>query len=491
MAPAPVSPIPDDLRDWEDDYEAEAPYEDDRDREERSRGGGKWLAAALVVAAVAGAGGGYVAAGDRPEPTTRWMMLSLPAGAAGPVLPAVTGQAPLPSADSLTGVLGPLVGDPKLGTRVTVSVVDVLSGTALYDKAATGPLVPASNAKLATAAAVLATRGPAYRIATQAVAGSSPGEVVLVGGGDPSLAVGGTAAYPGAARLDKLAEQVKQALNGTAPTRVVVDSSLFEGATLGPGWHAGDAQVGFIANITALMTDGARQNPKDLDGAAKRFDRPDLAAGQAFARALGVPASAVVVAAGAGAGGQKLGEVFSPPISRLVEIMLQESDNVVAEALARQVALARGKPASFAGGAEATGEALAELGLDITGYGLVDGSGMSHQNKASADLLASILRLSAGPDHPELRPLLSGLPVAGYSGTLKDRFRLATNGSAAAGVIRAKTGTLNGISSLAGLVVDADGRLLAFAILADQVGNTAQAQAALDRAAAALAACGC
>jgi D-alanyl-D-alanine carboxypeptidase/D-alanyl-D-alanine-endopeptidase (penicillin-binding protein 4) len=492
MAPPPVSPVPDDLRDWEPGYDTQTdePYDEDEARDERSRRGGRVLAAALVVAAVVGAGSGYFTADRSPVPTTQWMSLSLPAGAAGPVLPAVDAQAPAPSA--LDSVLGPLVGDPKLGGHVTVSVIDVATGDALYGKDPSGPAVPASNAKLPTAAAVLAARGPAYRIPTQVVAGAAPGEVILVGGGDPSLAVGGTGSYPGAARLDKLAEQVTKALNGTPPTRVVVDSSLFTGPTLGPGWYPGDAQAGFIANITALMTDGARQDPKDLDGAAKRFDRPDLAAGQAFARALGLPASAVVVTPGAGAnGGQKLGEVQSPPISRLVEIMLQESDNVVAEALARQVALARGKPATFAGAAEATGEALAELGLDISGYGLVDGSGMSHQNKVSAALLAEILRVAAGPDQPALRPLLTGLPVAGYSGTLKDRFRLAANGSAASGVIRAKTGTLNGISSLAGLVVDADGRLLAFAILADAVGNTNQAQNALDRAAAALATCGC
>ena len=96
--------------------------------------------------------------------------------------------------------------------------------------------MPASTTKLITAATVLAARGPAYRIATRVVAGSAPGEVVLVGGGDPTLAINATGSYPGAARLDLLAAQVKKALGGTAPTKVTVDTSLFPGPVYGPGW---------------------------------------------------------------------------------------------------------------------------------------------------------------------------------------------------------------------------------------------------------------
>ena len=102
---------------------------------------------------------------------------------------------------------------------MTASVVDAASGEPIYELNGGRPSVPASTAKLATAAAVLHARGPAYRLATRVVEGSSPGEVVIVGGGDPTLAVGATASYPGAARLDELAEQVKQALGGTTPTQ--------------------------------------------------------------------------------------------------------------------------------------------------------------------------------------------------------------------------------------------------------------------------------
>jgi D-alanyl-D-alanine carboxypeptidase/D-alanyl-D-alanine-endopeptidase (penicillin-binding protein 4) len=383
-----------------------------------------------------------------------------------------------------------LLADGRLGARVTASVVDALTGEPIFDLNASTPSIPASTAKLLTAAAVLHARGPAYRLATRAVAGRAPGEVVLVGGGDPTLAATATSSYPGAARLDLLADQVTTALGGTPPTRVVVDSSLFVGATLGPNWFERDAKDGFIANITALMTDGARRNPRDIEPPSKRYDRPDLAAGQLFAKSLGLPASAVSTGT-APPDAQPLGAVFSAPMSRLVEIMISDSDNIVAEALARQVALARGKVASFSGAAQATREALAELGIPTSGYGLVDGSGMSHSNRVSAQLLTAILVHAAGSKQPQLRAIVSGLPVAAYSGTLNKRYRTASTGGSAAGIVRAKTGTLTGVNTLAGVVVDADGRLLAFSVMADVTTNTPQAQSAMDRVAAAIASCGC
>lgn len=90
------------------------------------------------------------------------------------------------------------------------------------------------------------------------------------------------------------------------------------------------------------------------------------------------------------------------------------------------------------------------------------------------------------PSHPELRPVLTGLPVAGFTGTLTTRYA-----DGAAGVVRAKTGTLTGVNTLAGTVVDQDGRLLGFAFLASDTTSAGEAQSALDRTATALAACGC
>src|SRR5439155_26170734 len=120
--------------------------------------------------------------------------------------------------------------DPALGSHAPISVQDVATGAQLFDRGAQTTALPASTMKLLTAVAALTARGPTYLLTTRAVAGAEPGEVVLVGGGDPSLAAGAASTYPGAARLDDLAAQVRKALGGRAPTRVGVDGTLFSGA---------------------------------------------------------------------------------------------------------------------------------------------------------------------------------------------------------------------------------------------------------------------
>ncbi|MEO3776270.1 D-alanyl-D-alanine carboxypeptidase/D-alanyl-D-alanine-endopeptidase [Micromonospora sp. B11E3] len=427
-----------------------------------------------------------------------------------PVLAGADPGAPAPTPDGVRAALDPLVRAPELGSRVNVSVADVADGGSLYARGGDDGTVPASVTKLATAVTVLAARGPSYRIPTRAVAGTNPGEVVLVGGGDPTLAVDGDGFYPGAARLDDLAQQVKHALGGTEPTKVTVDSSLFPGPVHGPGWDSDIPTGGFGAAITALMTDGARTDPEaarknfdDMHGWAQRSAQPDLAAGGAFARLLGLSGDAAEVrrgrapaANGAPAGtvtpGAELGRVESLPMIRLVDIMISDSDNVIAEALARQVALARNQPGSFAGGAAAMDAVIGELGLPADEITLSDASGLSRANRISPSLLTDLVTLAGNGSHPELAAIFGGLPVAAWSGTLDGRYQ-ATGTTAGAGVVRAKTGTLTGVHAIAGLVTTRDGRLLTFAVLTDEApaGTPDETRRALDRITSALAACGC
>jgi D-alanyl-D-alanine carboxypeptidase/D-alanyl-D-alanine-endopeptidase (penicillin-binding protein 4) len=469
----------------------------------------------------------------RPGPVGAWLAGPAPSPSPSPspepppaaVLPAGGAAGPAPTADGVRAAIEDLVLGSGLGERLNVSVVDVATGAELYQRRPEAPTVPASTVKLATAAAVLAARGPAYQLVTRAVAGERPGHVVLVGGGDPTLAIDGTAAYPGAARLDRLADQVRAALGATPVTRVSVDARRFTGDRHGP-WDADIPGGGYVGPITALMTDGGRLDPSDVDMPAERSTAPDLAAGRAFAELVGLgddadvardraPAAPAAVATpgatstaaapGPVTPGTELGRVSSPPLVRLVELMLDRSDNVIAEALARQVALAADEPASFAGAADAMRDVLAELGLPVAGVEFADGSGLSRGNRLTPRLLTGLLLLAAGADHPELTGIYSGLPVAGWSGTLAERYRTpgpSETGSrsdgpplepaAGAGVVRAKTGTLYQVNALAGVVVTAGGRLLAFALLADQVPIAQEAaQEALDRIAVALAGCGC
>jgi D-alanyl-D-alanine carboxypeptidase/D-alanyl-D-alanine-endopeptidase (penicillin-binding protein 4) len=182
--------------------------------------------------------------------------------------------------------------------------------------------------------------------------------------------------------------------------------------------------------------------------------------------------------------------VQSAPLLDLVTEMLQQSDNVIADVLARQVAVATSTPASFIGATAAIRTVLGRLGVRV-GTGMRDGSGLSSADRVSPVALTSVLRLAAGAGSPRaaaVRDLVAALPVAGWSGTLAGRY-LSGPAAAAAGLVRAKTGTLSSVASLAGFVYDRTGRVLIFSFDADRALSTYDADAALDALAARLARC--
>ncbi|GAC1443539.1 MAG: hypothetical protein NVSMB55_17360 [Mycobacteriales bacterium] len=359
-------------------------------------------------------------------------------------------------------------------------------------------VLPASTAKIATAVAALTALSPDFRLTTRVLAGAAPGDVVLVGGGDPTLAGAFTrVGYPPPARLADLAARARIALAGAAVRRVLVDDSLFAGPVLGPGWRPEYVSSGDVAPVMAVEVDEGRTALPPLGGPSRvaRTSDPALSAGRTLAALLGAP-HAAVLRGRAPADGASLAAVSSPTVPQLVEQMLTHSDNDLAEALARQVAIAKGQPATFSGAAAALravlADVLVQVGATPAAVLLSDGSGLSRLDRVQPGALTRLLADVAGRDRGRLFPVLSGLPVAGFDGTLERRFRTGP-GVAAAGVVRAKTGTLNGVSALAGLVRTRDGRLLAFDFTADGVpfGATLASQTALDRLAAALAGCGC
>jgi D-alanyl-D-alanine carboxypeptidase/D-alanyl-D-alanine-endopeptidase (penicillin-binding protein 4) len=185
-------------------------------------------------------------------------------------------------------------------------------------------------------------------------------------------------------------------------------------------------------------------------------------------------------------------QVKSPTVGQIVEYVNLHSDNDGAEVLQRQVGIATKNGGSYVGGVAGVRETLTKLGLDVSKAKIFDGSGLTRANHVPPDLLAGAIRVAASPEHPELRHLLTGLPIAGFSGSLEDRFTAAGTGTGT-GLVRAKTGTLTNVHSLAGLARDRTGTLLVFAVMTDSVlvPQTLNARAALDRATAILANCGC
>ena len=442
------------------------------------------VVAALAVGAVLWLGrDGGAATADPAAPTADLPTLGEPA----PVLASLASDAPVPDPAALTDALAPLLATPALAGGVSAEVVDVATGEVLLDDDGSDPVTPASTAKLLTAVAALTTLDPEDTLGTTVVAGAAPDEVVLVGGGDPTLSTTAPSlTYPGAATVADLAAQVQAALPpGTAVRRVVVDNSLFEGPLTAEGWGPEDAPSSYASPVTATAVDGARVTP----GENARSGAPGTDAGRALAEALGVPGATVELGE-APEGAETLGSVRSAPIARLVEQALSLSDNLLAESLARQVALARDLPASFEGSAEAVTAALSDAGIDVTDVDLRDGSGLSRLDLVPPAVLTDVLAGAADGSLDGASAIVSGLAVAGYDGTLADRGD--DDPATAPGAVRGKTGTLLGVHGLAGTVVTADGRLLAYALLANgTAAGGPPEEAALDAVAAALAACGC
>ncbi|XVQ10432.1 D-alanyl-D-alanine carboxypeptidase/D-alanyl-D-alanine endopeptidase [Spirillospora sp. CA-255316] len=429
----------------------------------------------------------------RPAPRPPAVAERLPVRA-GAVLPAADGTAPVPDPAALARRLAPLLADA--GTAIGAVVTDAATRRTLFASQGDRPATPASTTKLVTSVAALAVLGPAHRITTRTVRGGDGG-VVLVGGGDPTLTArsprtGAGAEGPVFASLADLARQTAAALKaaGVREARVDHDASAYAGPRTASGWKPNYLPDGEVAPVSALTVDRGLAAPGDPDSDDRVAD-PPAAATAAFARLLtreGVtarPGRSTTAPRGAA----QLGAVRSPAAAELVEHLMTHSDNDVAEAMARQVAIKLGRPASFAAAGQAVAQVLA--GLGVPGGILVnDGSGLSTGNRITPAALAQVVSLAAAPDHPELRAAITGMPVAGFSGTL-DAPRYTRPGSqAGAGVVRAKTGTLAGISTLAGAVHDADGRTLAFAFMMGD-GRGPVDPGRLDLLAAAVAACGC
>jgi D-alanyl-D-alanine carboxypeptidase/D-alanyl-D-alanine-endopeptidase (penicillin-binding protein 4) len=413
---------------------------------------------------------------------------------------------PLPTAGGLRNALAGPLSAAALGPQVSALVADPATGQVLLSENGGQLMTPASTTKLATGLAALAVLSPEARFTTRVVRGTAPGSIVLVGGGDPTLAVNPFPAqdYPRPATLASLAGATARALiaQGSRSVMLGYDTSLYTGPGLAPGWPGAYVTTGDVTPIVSLEVDQGRLNaagqPEDSDdpyNLSARSNDPALMAADAFAALLtadGVHVTGAPAAQTAPAQAGEIASVTSPPLSAIVAQMLEESNNVIAENLARHVALATGEPASFSGAAQAVINELRRLGV-TTGIQLVDGSGLSPQDAIAPVTLVKVLEQAVA--RPGLRALLAGLPVAGFSGTLSAGESVFSGISGAAvGSVRAKTGNLGTVTSLAGLVYDASGQVLAFALMADQIPSAGMLQTAanaIDAAASALAGCGC
>jgi serine-type D-Ala-D-Ala carboxypeptidase/endopeptidase (penicillin-binding protein 4) len=287
-----------------------------------------------------------------------------------------------------------------------------------------------------------------------------------------------------------LADAIVTALAAEGVTRVdiVVDDHVFGGLTLPPDWDSDAISEGYCAAPSGLAVNEAIIPNDDPEAEPERYPDPSLNAGDFLAERLeerGISVGTVTRGV-AQPGETELAFVESAPLEDIVAFMVWYSDNTLAELLLKLLALEGGLPGTTKAGTAEALRVLAAYGLDTTGVTLTDGSGYSTTNRIPARFLTDLIVALARD--PQMDDLLEQLPVAALRGTLFDRF----GGTSGAGVVRAKTGSLGGVTSLSGTVVTADGRWLAFSVLADGLpwGQT-KPREAIDEFVSALASCGC
>ena len=369
------------------------------------------------------------------------------------------------------------------GIKQKSIIVTTTDGQVLANRSANTPLTPASTMKVLTTMAAVDTLGADRTFATRTVDAGN-GRVVLIGGGDPFLTDKASTKPYKLASLASLAVGTASALKAADRRTISLryDASLFSGPLFSPKWKS--KWRPYEARVAALEINSGKLSN------GRAATNPAMTAANALAkrlRAAGIKVTSVA-AGKAGATSTELARVTSASVSTIVKRTLLVSDNVAAETLLRQSAVTKGKAGSFTGASANLRDWLVAHKLWATGQKIYDGSGLAPASKITAAVLAGAIRLALAD--ATYAPVVAGLPVAGETGTLKNRF---DDKSERAGrrTVHAKTGTLSGLAGLAGYLTTADGALLVFAELGDKATSYYRVYDWLDREAAVVARCGC
>jgi len=423
-----------------------------------------------------------------------------------------------------------LEGKALRGARVAALVADEASGRVLFERNAGEALAPASNQKVLTALAALATFGPGYRfrtdvLATQAIdeQGSVP-ELVVRGGGDPALT---------SEEIWRIAADLRRSGLREVRGGLVLDDSAFDAERWNTAWGPPETRA-YYAPVAALSanygafavevrpaadgggaafvaldpaipflslqngaTTGRPANlsitRSSLEGGEKVVVSGRVGDAQTYYRSVadGVRYAGALLRAQLEAngvrvlGGERLGPTPSGavplleheglPLAEIVRRLMKFSNNHIAEMLVKAMGrAATGQPGSWANGLAAMRERLEQLGVDLSSARLLDGSGLARDNRVSPRTLVGALRAGArsfafGPE------MVGALPLSGTDGTL------ARRNAGPAGAVRAKTGLLNGVTGLSGYAQRPDGSRVVFSVLANGYRcSDAEAMAAMD-----------
>ncbi|WP_445243160.1 MULTISPECIES: D-alanyl-D-alanine carboxypeptidase/D-alanyl-D-alanine endopeptidase [unclassified Microcoleus] len=451
---------------------------------------------------------------------------------------AVAAQTSAVAGDICPGELGAQVdaiaNRPEFSRSRWGILIQPLSSTAtLYSRDAQKYFIPASNAKLLTTAAALQKLGADFRIKTSVYSGEN-GSLYVAGRGDPSIAeaqlkslaqqlkqrgisqvnqlIGDDSYFQGSAVNPNWEWEDAQAGYGAPVNSLIFNQNAID-LLLSPQALGQPLKVTFaepkLANQWQVQNNSVTvaQNESEFIEIGREFDRPiirvsgQLQVGaepesayvavvnpannflQYFQQALaaeGIPVKQALVASASRNLNQELATVESPPLAELVKETNRESNNLYAEVLLRLLGKVTGKmpvPQEDTGesGLKELKTALTQLGVNPNSYRLADGSGLSRHNLISPEALVQTLRLMA--NSPAASIYRQSLPIAGESGTLKNRFKITPNRVN----LQAKTGTMSGVSALSGYIEVPNYEPLVFSIIVNQSDlSTAKMRSATD-----------
>jgi D-alanyl-D-alanine carboxypeptidase/D-alanyl-D-alanine-endopeptidase (penicillin-binding protein 4) len=478
--------------------------------------------AALVLSLIAQVGWAQVPS-PSPSPIDLSRVLQPPSGSAADKVKWLGSQIDLALTDPLLN-----------GAKVGVAVVDVDSGKPVYSRNEGGLFNPASNVKLFTTAAALAMLGPEYRWKTVVYAegpmvnGELRGKIYLKGHGDPTLVI---------EDLWRLTSDLWQSGLRKVSGELVVDDTFFDDVRVGPGFEQKQEDAPFRAPNGALSLNynavGIHVLPGAGEGAParvvidpatpyftvvneartvavgrtalviesrdavdhteihvsgrinaksagelqlRRVAHPDLYTAHAFRELCtrrGIKISGALTRGAAPAGIRALAAHYSQPLGVAVRDVNKRSNNFMAEQILKTLgAETGGRPGTWQKGIEAVASFLDKLGIPAGAYKMTNGSGLYDSNRFSPAQLVLLLR-SAYKDFRFAADFVGSLGLAGADGTVGTRME----GGLAERYVRAKTGTLQGVSCLAGYAGAPGKAPLAFAIFMNGVNDSATARA--------------
>lgn len=303
--------------------------------------------------------------------------------------------------------------------------------------------------------------GADYRLATTVL--QQADTIYLQGHGDQLLAAyyGDTGSANGYAGLANLADQVAAALGQQQITQVnlFLDDSRFGDQSQLPNWVQHYNTDYETTPVPLAINNGLASSELSYG----YLPDPAWSAAEEFRNRLQERQIQVVdlQRGAASAEAKQIAQVEGAPLHQVIHETLKESNNMLAEVLCRASALSAGQAGTFEGEIAQAKTVLSTLGLDASQFNNQDCSGLSTENRLSANLLSKLLLAALSDQHPQIRPLISSLPVAALDGTLHNRYYQQVG----QGVVRAKTGSLQNSNSLAGLVTTSQGRLLVFAVI--------------------------